>query len=244
MRKTLPNLTVIAEILFLAGDIGYPHQSLYKELLSWASNNYTQIFLIAGNHEFYHNKIPMQEMIISIRTICSEFPNITFLNNQVVTVNYSNKKIRIFGATMWSNTIGVKYGMSDYNNITYLDETSRIRKRLPITPDNTTLLHFQTIKILEEILEENNIPLIVLTHHLPSFTCISSKCFTSSSDRLLSCAYASKCDSLIKSPIILWVHGHIHHFRDIQINNIRIVCNPLGYPTNKTMYNERFVITV
>ena len=34
--------------------------------------------------------------------------------------------------------------------------------------------------------------------------------------------------------LVLMRHGHTHSFFDYQINNTRILCNPLGYPGETT----------
>ena len=48
-------LTVSGEILILAGDIGYIGDENYSKhpFWDWASENYKQVILIPGNHEFY-----------------------------------------------------------------------------------------------------------------------------------------------------------------------------------------------
>lgn len=248
MHRYIPKLKVGAEILCLCGDIGYPLWQTYKEFLSWASANYKWVFLLAGNHEFYHNTIPMQEMITEIKTICFGFPNITFLDNKVITVYYGSEyrlSLRIFGATMWSDTSehasDVRYGMNDYSRITYLDESSSKRRRYPISPEQTTNLHHETRKKIREVIANEETPLIILTHHLPSFKCISPEF----ANDTLNCAYASDCDDLITEPVILWAFGHSHRCHDLKINNIRVVSNPLGYPGENTKsYQEYHMIDV
>lgn len=48
-------LTVSAEVLVLAGDIGYIGDDNYSRhpFWGWASENYRQVIVIPGNHEFY-----------------------------------------------------------------------------------------------------------------------------------------------------------------------------------------------
>ena len=54
--KSLP-LEPVGDVLVIAGDVGYlvdstiPHLRFWK----WASENYRQVLMIAGNHEFYNN---------------------------------------------------------------------------------------------------------------------------------------------------------------------------------------------
>ena len=48
-------LIVAAEVLVLAGDIGYIGDDNYSRhpFWNWASENYRQVIVIPGNHEFY-----------------------------------------------------------------------------------------------------------------------------------------------------------------------------------------------
>lgn len=54
--RSLP-LELVGYVLVIAGDVGYlvdstiPHLRFWK----WASENYRQVLIIAGNHEFYNN---------------------------------------------------------------------------------------------------------------------------------------------------------------------------------------------
>lgn len=45
--------------LILAGDIGYPERKEYKNFIKSCSSLYDNVFIIAGNHEFY-KKISMK----------------------------------------------------------------------------------------------------------------------------------------------------------------------------------------
>lgn len=48
----LPNIPVLAPILALVGDIGYPHKESYKDFIHQKSNEYELVLVIAGNHEY------------------------------------------------------------------------------------------------------------------------------------------------------------------------------------------------
>jgi predicted phosphodiesterase len=45
-----------ANILILAGDIGYPEEIQYKTYIQKVSQIWEKVFLIAGNHEYYQIK--------------------------------------------------------------------------------------------------------------------------------------------------------------------------------------------
>lgn len=51
-------------------------------------------------------------------------------------------------------------------------------------------------------------PCIVITHHAPSYTCISDEYLGNK----LNCCFASHLDDLLKHPNLLgWTYGHTHH---------------------------------
>jgi len=52
-RKKVLRIPPVAPFLLLAGDIGYPCRSLYREFLRYAAHDFEKVFLVAGNHEFY-----------------------------------------------------------------------------------------------------------------------------------------------------------------------------------------------
>lgn len=243
LRSGVPQLTPSAEILALCGDIGAPNQTAYEVFLRTASKNYKWVFLIAGNHEFYHAKKTPEELKDVIRDITEKFPNITFLDDNAVTVNYGGavkKSIRIFGSTLWSNTSAyvqqVKSIMNDYRRINqkvYVGGGTLYR-RSNISPDNTITWHLQAVEMLEREIEyckEADLRLVVLTHHLPSLELIHEDF---RGDDATDSAYASNLDHLIFPPIVFWAHGHSHRCGDTYINGVRIVSNPMGYPSENT----------
>jgi hypothetical protein len=232
-------ITPAANILCLCGDIGAPASTDYKAFLTWASETYAWVFVIAGNHEFYHKKIPIEAMRTCIVETCAMLPNVTFLDDQVAVVIYDGgtKKMRVFGSTLWSNIPRsawpvVKMGISDYCRITTSSFLSP--KRFPISPEMTTSFHNKAIKALEqELALDGTTPMVVMTHHLPSFQCIAKE-FTKGTHALVNCAYASDLDRLFGRPIVLWAHGHSHRCHDDMMGGTRVVSNPLGYPAEDT----------
>lgn len=247
MRNNFKPLQVCAEFLALCGDIGYPDKSSYKEFLQWSSKNYLWVFLIAGNHEYY-SKESMEDITEKIRSIAEEFPNIIFLENESILVNYQGGSVRVFGSTLWSDTLGNKKitrAMNDYTRIhkRIKDEEGK-EKIIPVTTEITTDLHYLAVEKLKETIsksEEEGNNLVVLTHHLPSFRCIHEDYRGFPYNE----AFASDLDYLIKPPIILWAHGHSHRFLDKMINGVRVVSNPLGYPGENTKkYHEYFSVFV
>ncbi len=223
-----PYIAKTGEILCLCGDIGYPSRSLYKKFIAWAAREYKWIFVIAGNHEFY-DKV-MHQVIEEISAICSDLPNVTFLNDQVIDVKYGpdlSKEIRVYGATFWADVsrgdeTTIAKEMNDYKKI-YIDDGGQPRL---LTTADTIAMHVTARDNLERIIGESDVPLIVLTHHLPSFFCLHPTLRGSVVDE----AYASNCDYLIRSPVVVWAYGHSHKQTRVKFGNTIAISNPLGYP--------------
>lgn len=75
---------------------------------------------------------------------------------------------------------------------------------------------------------------MVVTHHAPSFQSIAPMYRQDS----LTPAFASNLDYLMGEPICLWIHGHVHHSNDYEINGTRIVSNPRGYQLKGDTFPE------
>lgn len=235
---------VSADVLALCGDIGYPYQKSYFDILSWASRSYKWTFLITGNHEYYNKHKSIDEIDDKVAELVKEFPNITFLQNNMALVNYNNGSTMVFGSTLWSkvtNIGAVGCQMNDYSLISHKLDGSLKR----ITPQQTTGLHKIAVCALTETINYctlNKLPLVIMTHHLPSYSCIHND-FMKYDD--ISSAFASDLDNLIKVPISLWMHGHSHRYMDFKINDVRVISNPLGYQNEDTKgYMNDLVISI
>lgn len=224
---TIPQITPSASNLILAGDIGYPSSAIYKKFLDWASSNYDLVFLVAGNHEYWSKTLPLDRTIALLERMCADYSNVVFLEQETVIIEYEERKIRVFGATLWSDLEKypeIKYLISDYKRIT-MTLRPPSTKRGPITTKYVTTIHQQTVAMLEKLLEDP-MPLLVITHHLPSFLCTPFR------DRYTP-AYATNLEGMLKVPIVMWVCGHSHHSMDTTIQGIRVVSNQMGYPLEK-----------
>lgn len=207
----IPKIPKVANILCLAGDIGYPYTKKYKEFLKYVNSQYDKIFLISGNHEYYNEYgIEITNKII-INNV-AKFPNIVFLNN----TSYFYQNYLFVGSTLWTHIDSQKHGYNDFNMIENM------------TLENYNNLHKNAYIFLNNTIQQNkDKQLIILTHHLPSFDLINKKYDKYANFK--SC-FASNCDDLIINPVKLWIYGHTHSSDIKYINNIPLICNPIGYP--------------
>lgn len=212
--------------LILAGDIGYPEQQTFKDFIESVSKLYDNVFVIAGNHEYYKKDIDDTKKLL--KEVYDTYENIYFLDNQVVVHN----DVHIIGSTLWSyvdeKDPARKYPINDYNYIKNftIDESNRLYKECK---------EFLETSISKSNQEAKNC--IVITHHIPSFSLIDPMY----KDGEINSYFASNCDDLIKKPIKLWVYGHTHLKANHNVSEVELICNPKGYPSELSKYSKTIV---
>ena len=243
------NNTENAEVLILGGDIliaedlhdfkgplspydksllGKRAQSatLYREFLQRCSRQFPHVLYIAGNHEFYHGKYPAG--MDYLREEFKEYPNIQFLENEIVEIN----KVSFIGCTLWTDmnkgdptTLAIASGtMNDYRTIRRNDIAYR-----KLIPQDTKKIHQTSIEYISQtILENPNKTYVVIGHHSPSKLSTKPKY---EKDYHMNGAYSSDLTELINNfpQIKVWTHGHTHDAYDYMVGATRILCNPRGY---------------
>lgn len=205
--KTAPNL-------ILGGDIGYPHQDIYKLFINLMSQTFDRVFVISGNHEYYNTDSETLDKIDEqIKTICSSFSNVHHLQNEIYSIPDTN--IVVFGTTLWS-----QIKKEEENNI-----TRRLSDYYCIEGFNVDMcnkLHHQSVQSLKEHLEKHpDKKFIVVSHHLPSYSLIHPKYRGSG----LCSGFATEVEIKDHERIVGWVAGHTH--TPMEIGKFHV--NPIGY---------------
>lgn len=109
-----------------------------------------------------------------------------------------------------------------------------------LTVDDTNALHAAVDFIEEQIAdaaaapEDRRQPVVVLAHRAPSFKSFHRRYATS----LLTCAFVTNLERLVRPHVVLWLHGHTHTASDYEDetrgaggapHTVRAVNNPMGY---------------
>lgn len=188
---------------------------------------YNRVFYVMGNHEHYHGRLDKTYNLIKD---CLP-ANVRLLENECEEY----KGILFIGGTLWTDcnkgdplTLHtVKYSMNDYKLIT----NHYVNKNLyyKLTPEHTVSLHRDTRDYIKLMLKEKaNMPVVVITHHGPTFMSINEKY---KHDTTMNGAYTSDLSELIldHENVQVWVHGHMHDPVDYSVGNTRILSNPRGY---------------
>lgn len=217
------------DLLVLAGDIS-PDRNQVLELIRdfLAQDETAVVILVLGNHDYFHSTIEDTDKFYG----SVDIDRCHILQNSSIVLN----GIRFYGTTLWSDLRGtnmplIEYIIGDYhwiNNFT-------TKQSNQIFMNNRNLLH--------DAIEESNEPIVVITHHLPSYQSISPQYKGQPSNP----AFASHLDHLVIK-CKLWIHGHTHSTQDYVIKDTRVVCNPRGHlraskPENLE-FKDHFIVEI
>lgn len=247
-------LKPVAPLLALAGDIGRPDKRSYLDFLRYVSGAWADVFIVAGNHEFYNTRIAKHWRYMPVgsvdtvpdrlnicQSLAEQFPNVHFLDRRRV----DREGVAFLGATLWTDLRGheveAESGMNDFQLIA----TEGCR---PLRATDVTEWHLRDREWLaDEIMacEEEGRPAVVITHHLPTFDLIASRYQGSP----LNPCFASDCEELIRPPVRAWIAGHTHAgaHRNWTVDGevIRGCVNPRGYPGEQgTGYSAEIFVDI
>ena len=219
------------DVLVLAGDTFYLRDIItpQKKFWNWASQNFRQVLMVPGNHEFYNNG-DVTERGDSWQWLFRS--NVGYYYNKVVHID----DIDFILTTLWSmipvqDMYHVQQGMNDFRQIMY--EGRRF------TPEDFNLEHEKCLTFLKQAVKESTAKhIVVVTHHLPTLSVVAAQHMGS----VLNGAFATELGNFIAdSRIDVWIYGHSHTNIDITIGNTRIVCNQFGYVDYYEHYKNGFV---
>ncbi len=207
------------DILVLAGDTFYlkdstmPHINFWR----WASENYQQVMLVPGNHEFYDNGD------ITARGDSWKYmflPNVGYYYNQVVRIDETD----IILSTLWShireeNEFCVFRGTNDFRQILYNGHH--------LYPEDYNTEHEKCLGFIKQsVIESTAKHIVVVTHHIPTLKAVSKH----HKGNTVSNAYVTELgDFIADSQIDYWIYGHSHENIDTEIGSTKILSNQLGY---------------
>ncbi len=226
-----------AHILVLTGDICPVENSIYASFLRWCSQNWGFVLVVAGNHEYFCEHVPrtIPEIDAEIHKIVNQLPNVIFLQDgDSIVINGQ----RFVGTTLWS-----KIDSGLWNSTELLKKGDYTHTGVPpgrvSTPADIVALHTQQKARLESAIAASKEPVIVITHHLPTYNLVSPEF---KQHPLLS-TYVSNLDYMITPNIRAWICGHSHTSRNWRSPSGTIcTLNPRGYGGQNTRFLKGGVI--
>jgi len=193
-------LQVSGDILLLAGDIGYLGDQNYQNhpFWDWVSENYNQILVVLGNHEFYqyYDLSTMHEGLVGeIR------PNVHYYYNKVVRID----DVDLILSTLWSridkkDAPYTEQCVTDFRRIMYREKI--------LTHCEFNMEHDKCVRFIKKSIEKSTAKYkVVVTHHVPSF----QLCAPEFEGSALNGAFTVELeDYIMDSDINYWIYGHSH----------------------------------
>lgn len=241
------------ENLFLLGDIGYAYSDIYHEFLEYCSDNWLNVFVVFGNHEYYCKPDNIKTMEEIEKEVSKFRKNVYFLNNDYVLINkkdntvkklldredHSDDYIKIIGSTLWCNiTDTAAARMNDYNFI-YTSPTKNL------TPQETRSFFRMNKEYIIQELQFDNFESILLTHHG-----VNNLCNGPYMGNIMESGYATDIKELSRfTNLIACINGHTHVHLDTVIpgTNIKLLSNCYGYKgenQNIVKFNKDLILDV
>lgn len=213
-------LNIVGDILVLAGDIGYIGDDNYSKhpFWDWASENYKEVIVIPGNHEFY-KMFDLDKLyngwMLEIRK------NVRCCYNAVIPLR---EDIQLVATTLWAH---ISF-QDAFHTESVISDFRRIRSGSdPLDFNRFNEEHYRCFNFLKDAVAKSSAKhIIVATHHVPSFELTAPEYKGSP----LNGAFTVELGGYIaESPIEYWIYGHSHRNIDKIIGNTRCVSNQLGY---------------
>ena len=212
-------LKVTGDILILAGDIHVLNDEKFMEnpFWDWASQNYKQVIIAFGNHEFY-KKYDLSSMKDGFKLKIRD--NIYYYYNCVISLD----NVDIIVSTLWSyiqdkNKRACELGVSDFRLIKWGENR--------LTTEKFNEEHKRCLAFVKKSLSESKAKTkIVVTHHVPS-ALLTAKEFQGSD--VNEAFTVDLTDFIKKCGAKYWIYGHSHRNINKVIGKTSCLCNQVGY---------------
>lgn len=232
-------LTPAARYLALAGDIGHPDTDLFKSFIDYTARNWDRVFFVSGNHEYYARKparswkhrtpAHMFETQEALKAIFAPYKNVSYLHHDNPSVYLAEENVAIVGSTLWTHISSESKHLSNaINDYTFIPFESEGVVR-PLSPDDVNILHEKERQMLEAQIDywgSQKAQVVVLSHHMPSFSLISPKY----ENNPYNTWFASHCEALMKPHVRSWIYGHTHNAGVASFKHTLCAVNARGYP--------------
>ncbi len=209
-----------AEILVLAGDVSYLHEPMLNNVFfEKISEQFKEVYIIPGNHEFYHKTFDVQQVIPSFQKKINK--NVSYINNKAIY----KEGLRILFSTLWTavspdRTLYINRMMNDFRQCVYGDERFEVKH-------HNSCHHSSRLFLERELSKPFDGKTVVVTHHVPFK---SSRCKYSFGSNLSEAFHVDMERIFFDFKIDYWIYGHNHwNMKPFKINETFLCTNQLGY---------------
>jgi hypothetical protein len=224
-----------ANVLVLAGDIGYPEDSITKMFLAWCCSSWPHVVWVLGNHEYYTRRTPKVYTMAEKEQLAEDYmvihPNLSVLIDSVDDT-FEHLGFRILGTTMWTDADTFHaHELKKLNDFQMI----RMESTRPFQINDWKRLHQASRTFLQQELDDcaaQGLKAIVVSHYLPTYKMILEQY----QGLDLNCGFAAHAEDLLDhSATALWICGHSHGQQTLQYkkrDGTTILCalNARGYP--------------
>ena len=180
------------------------YPSMLGRVFQYLSIKFKHVVYVAGNHEYWENGTFFVDAIPN---------NVHILNNSNVVIDGQ----RYIGSTLWF----------PFDPLNQIYERNMPDFNIPGFRSWIYNVANESAAYLKNNMQEND---IVVTHHLPSYRCVDKQFVGSQLNRFF--VHPMENEILDCNPK-MWIHGHTHHSVNTMIGDTRILCNPVGYPSER-----------
>lgn len=227
-----------APYLALLGDIGLPlKKDNYEKFLLDMSSKFKKVFILAGNHEYYHSCL--KKVDEKIKSICQQKDNLIYIEKKAIEID----GVKIIGTTLWTkidpeNKITIEGYLNDFSLI-HIDSDLSVH----ISADITNSWFEEDLKFIKDEIESSDgKPCIILTHHAPLTIGSSEPTYFGSKANQ---GFCSDLSGIMNDKIPLFCYGHTHWPQDMVVKGTRVISNPRGYIHEKSpAYDPSFVASI
>lgn len=238
-------------VLVIAGDLWVERRFLtrkFKDGESWlkkVSRQFKYVVFVLGNHDFWSTNLIYEPGKIWDELEEQKLDNVHLLEKLHVELD----QVKFIGATLWTDLHRcdpmienkARRIMNDYQ----YTRTGHDYRRL--APMDTYESHMNAKKYIfahaKRDFPEQKV--IVVTHMAPSYQSIHPK-FRTYDNLEANFFYYSDLEKRIEADggdVDLWMHGHVHMQADYMLRpNVRVLCNPRGYPSEGTDFDPHWRI--
>lgn len=195
-------------ILLCAGDVGEMIRTASIDTIKLLCANYKHVFYVLGNHDYYQSSF--SNIDNKMNALEQSISNLTILKTGVIA---QLGEYKLIGDTGWvpNHPFLLKYPITDLR---------MIHNCLPEAYNRFEKWREWASTVIDD-------KTIVMTHHLPSEKCVALRFMMEPTNRW----FVGDCEDIIlQNKPLLWIFGHTHTQFDFNINDTRLICNPLGYP--------------